>query len=115
MAVPPTNLSFRPQYVLFMSLPSYLILQIGAKNTDASTYIVKVKDIYGSGNSKKKKSGPARPKVIVNDFTNNACESDVEDFYGNLTPGRPKVCLDAFERRSFSSESDGEYCSHPKT
>ena len=82
-------------------------LQIHPKTIDSYTYIVKVKDIYGN-NSKKNRSGPGQPKVIVNDFTNEAGKGDVEEFYGHLTSGRPEVCLDAFECESFLSGSDDE-------
>ena len=44
--------------------------------------------------------------MIVNDFTNKACEGDVEDFYGYLTPKRPKVRLNAFEDESPPIEGD---------
>lgn len=51
----------------------------------------------------------------MNDFTNGAGEDDVEEFYEHLTTGRPKICLDAFDCESLSSESGDEDCSRFKT
>lgn len=53
--------------------------------------------------------------MIVNDFTNNACEGVVDDFYGYLTPTRPRVRLDVFEDESSPIASDDEDCSLSKT
>jgi hypothetical protein len=58
--------------------------------------------------AKKNRGGLKLPQAIVNDYTNNACEGDVEDFYGYLTAKRSNVCLNAFEDESTPTASDNE-------
>ena len=79
-------------------------IAIEEMSVDASTVPKEPKSNYA-----KNRGGLKRPQVVVDDFTNNVCEGDVEDFYG--CSKRSNVRLNAFEDEPSPIASDNEDCS----
>mgnify|MGYP002803873830 FL=1 len=82
-------------------------IAIGEMSVDAATGAKEPNSNY----FKKHRGGLKRPQVVVKDFRNNVCESDVEDFYGYSK--RSNVRLNAFEDEPSPAASDNEDCPPP--